>query len=112
MAICDWIRSNVDYGRNLVNGGLQGARSNSEATLDGGSLTAYLGRSFRESWMPIAVGAYIGLLGAAVASRRKPAYGAVAFLGLLGGPSGSPVDGVGHPAPDRRDGSRSDEEYR
>jgi hypothetical protein len=88
MVISDWIRSNIEYGRDLVNGGFQGARSTTEASLAGDSLSAYLSRSALKSWMPTAVGAYIGLLGAAVATRRRPAYGAVALSGLLGGAIG------------------------
>ena len=80
----DWLESNIDYGRNLVNSGLEGARSAQKKTLDGAPIAAVLVRSVRESWMPTVIGAYVGALGASLGHKRKPNYGAIVGAGLLG----------------------------
>jgi hypothetical protein len=47
MAIGEWVKTNVDYGRRLVDSGLDGARSGQDQFLDGKPLTPYLGESVR-----------------------------------------------------------------
>jgi hypothetical protein len=83
MTIGDWIKSNIDYGRTLVSSGFEGARAQKTA-LDGAPVVSVLMRSVQSSWMPAAIGAYIGALGATLGNRRKPKYGLVAVSSVLG----------------------------
>lgn len=84
MTIYGWIKSNIDYSRDLVSSGLQGARATSQTTVNGAPVTTVLIHSVRNSWMPALVGAYIGALGASLGSRRKASHGVVLLASLLG----------------------------
>lgn len=84
MKTFEWLGSNIDYGRNLVNSGVEGARTAGETYLHEESMASVLIDAVRQSWMPAAVGAYVGALGASLGQRRKPNYGAVVGAGLLG----------------------------
>lgn len=84
MTTKDWIKSNVEYGRSLVDSGLEGARSATNSALEGVSVGEFLIRSVRESWLPTLVGAYVGALGASIGNRRKTNYGAVGVAGVVG----------------------------
>jgi hypothetical protein len=81
----DWIKSSVGYGRNLVGSGWEGLRSAEKATLGEASVGTILIGALRESWLPAAVGAYVGALGASLGHRRKPNYPALVGASLLGG---------------------------
>ena len=84
MTTGDWIKSNIGYGRSFVVSGLEGARSGGRTILEGNTVGSVLMRSVRASWPAMAVGAYIGALGAALGNRRKPNYGIVAVSTVLG----------------------------
>ena len=85
MTTREWIESNIiDYGRNLVCSGLEGAFSARDKTLEGAPVRSVLVNSVRSSCMPAVIGAYVGALGASLGNRRKPNYGAVVGAGLLG----------------------------
>ena len=84
MMIGRWIRSNLDYGRDLVSSGVEGARTTQKMALNGEPVLSVLLQSARGSCLPTAVGAYIGALGATVGSRRKPRPGVVMISSLLG----------------------------
>ncbi len=81
----DWVKSSFGYGRNLAGSGWEGLRLAERAALGGASVGSVLAAALRESWLPAAVGAYVGALGAALGHRRKPNYGALAGATLLGG---------------------------
>jgi hypothetical protein len=78
---------NVDYGRKLVDSGLEGARSGREAFLHGTPLTPFLNESVRSALAPAAIGACIGLLGSYPGSRHQSTSKAFAY-GFLGGALG------------------------
>ncbi len=80
----DWLESNIDYGRNLVNSGVEGALSARQKSLGEAPVSSVLIEAVRQAWMPAAVGAYVGSLGATLGNRRKPNYGAIVGAGLLG----------------------------
>ena len=80
----DWIKSGVDYGRSLVGSGWEGLRSAERTALGGAPIGSVLLGALQESWMPAAVGAYVGALGAALGQRRKPNYPALVGASLLG----------------------------
>jgi hypothetical protein len=80
----EWIETNLDYGRNLINSGFEGARSARKKTLEGAPVSSVLIGSARDSWMPSLIGAYVGALGASLGHRRKPNYGAILGASVLG----------------------------
>ncbi len=82
MNLRQWSKSEVDYGRKVLNSGLEGARSGREAFLDGRSLTPFLSNSARHALKPAAVGAMIGVLGGF--SGNYKSNGKVLAFGLLG----------------------------
>jgi hypothetical protein len=71
MALGEWVKSNVDYGRRLVGSGIEGARTGQEEFLDGEPLVPYLGESVKGALLPAAVGACVGMLVGYPISRRK-----------------------------------------
>jgi len=87
MDVGGWVKSNVDYGRRLVDSGLEGARNGQEEFLDGKPLAPFLGESVKSALIPAAVGAFIGVL-AAYSITRKKSTGAALTYGLLGGAVG------------------------
>ena len=87
MDLRKWSKSNADYGRRLLDSGLEGARSGEEAFLNGELLTPFLGESVRSALKPAALGACIGVLGSYPGYRQKSIARALAF-GLLGGAIG------------------------
>lgn len=84
MGIGDWVKTSVDYGRDVVTSGWQGARSGGESSLGGAPVGSLFTESLLRSWRPAAVGAYIGALGASLGHWRKPAYGMVFVSTLVG----------------------------
>jgi len=87
MDLYKWSKSNADYGRRLVDSGIEGACSGEEAFLDGKSLTPFLSESVRSALKPAALGACIGVLGSCPGCREKSVTRTLVF-GLLGGAIG------------------------
>ena len=83
MNLRKWSESEVEYGRNVLNSGLAGARSGREAFLHGRPLTPFLGDAVRNASTPAAAGAVLGILGSFPGDHPRSAKRAVAF-GLLG----------------------------
>ena len=80
MTLREWSRYELDYGRKLVNSGIEGARSAGQEFLQGEPVGPILCDSARKAMGLAAAGACIGLLGA----RRKSAGRALA-QGICGG---------------------------
>ena len=87
MGVGEWVKSNVDYGRRLVDSGIEGARSGQDEFLDGKPLTPFLGESVKGALVPAAIGACVGLLAGYPLWRKKSAPVSLAY-GLLGGALG------------------------
>ena len=87
MDLREWSKSSTDYGRKLLDSGIEGARSGREAFLNGESLTPFLSDSVRSALKPAALGACIGVLGNYPGYRQKSISRALAY-GLLGGAIG------------------------
>ncbi len=87
MSIRKWSKSNANYGRRLVQSGIEGVRSASKEFFDEESLVSDLSDSVRSALAPAVVGACIGALGGGSASRQKSVSRALVF-GLLGGAIG------------------------
>jgi hypothetical protein len=85
MKIGDWLKSEVEYGRDLADSGWQGARIAAGSILNGEHVGAVLSRSARASWAPTVMGAGVGALCALVAQRRKPKSAALVVMGVVGG---------------------------
>lgn len=81
MDLYRWSKSSADYGRKLLDSGIEGARSGEEAFLDGEPLTPFLSESVRSALKPAALGACIGFLG----SVREKSIARTFVYGLLGG---------------------------
>jgi len=83
MNLQEWSKSDLDYGRRLLNSGWEGALSGSEECLHGEPLAPFLGNSARNAVSIAALGACLGLFGSLL-GKRKSAIKAVA-LGVSGG---------------------------
>ncbi len=83
MTLDDWLKSGIEYGRDLIRAAMEGARLAEGEVLEGKSPRAVLARSARGSLAPTATIAFLAALGGYCASRRKSAPTALAF-GLLG----------------------------
>lgn len=87
MDLCEWSKSNADYGRRLLDSGVAGARSGQEAFLNGRGLVPFLAGSVRSALKPAALGACIGVLAGYPVGRRK-SIAATLVCGLAGGAIG------------------------
>jgi hypothetical protein len=87
MGFSEWSKSEVEYGRKVLNSGLEGARSGREAFLHGEPLAPFLSESLKNALKPAALGACIGVLGSYPGSRHRSASRAFAY-GFLGGAIG------------------------
>lgn len=87
MDVGEWSKSSVDYGRKLVDSGVEGARSGQEAFLQGESLLGFLGDSARKALVPAVIGACLGAVGSHSRSRQK-SFGRALVFALLGGALG------------------------
>jgi hypothetical protein len=87
MNLQEWSKSNADYGRKLLDSGLEGARSGREAFLHGGAVGPFLGKSVRNALKPAVFGVCLGVVGSSSGNYHKSASRAVAY-GVLGGAIG------------------------
>ena len=85
MNIGDWLKSELEYGRDLADSGWQGARTAADSMLQEEPVAELLSRSARASWAPTVLGASLGALCGLLAQRRKPNKAAVVALGMVGG---------------------------
>jgi|SRR5215471_19342537 len=84
MGLREWSINEVEYGRKVLDSGVEGALSGREKFLDGRPLSEFLSGWFEDAWKPAVLGAAIGVLGSCPASRQRSLAKTVAF-GLLGG---------------------------
>ncbi len=83
MSLGKWVKSNVDYGRRLVDSGIEGARSGQEEFFDGKPVTPFLEEAVKGALVPAAIGATLGLVISYPLCRQKSKSAIFAF-GLLG----------------------------
>jgi hypothetical protein len=86
MTLREWVASEVDYGRELVDSGIEGATNSRRTFLHGAPLSPYLSDVNRDALKLATFGVCIGLLGGFLGGRRKPVR-AIA-CGALGGAVG------------------------
>jgi hypothetical protein len=84
MKIGEWLKSEVEYGRELAGSGLQGARTGAGTVLGGQSVGNLLGRSVRASWAPSVLGAGLAAAAALLVQRRRKKLAAVAAMSAVG----------------------------
>lgn len=87
MKLREWSKSHADYGRKLLDSGLEGARSGEGAFLNRKPLAPFLEESARHALKPAAIGVLLGVLGSYAGNRHKSTSRALAY-GLLGGAIG------------------------
>ena len=83
--IGDWLKSEMEYGRDLADSGWQGARTAYGSILQEEPVGEIITRSARNSWAPTVMGAGLGAFCGLLAQRRKPNTPAVVALGVVGG---------------------------
>lgn len=82
MNILEWSKSEVDYGRRLMDSAVEGARQGEGEFLQDESLGRYLERSALHAMGPTVLGACFGWFGGSLDSRRSRSRALVcAFLG-------------------------------
>lgn len=84
MHVSQWSKAEVEYGRRVLNSGLEGVRSGREAFLDGRPLTPFFRESFRRSLKPAALGACVGVL-TGCPQKGPRSVGRILASGLFGG---------------------------
>ncbi len=82
--IGEWLKSEVEYGRDLADSGWQGARTACDSMLNGEAVGSIFSRSVRASWAPTVMGAGVGALCGLLAQRRKPNTAAIVAMGVVG----------------------------
>ena len=83
MAVQTWLESELEYGRKVLDAGLEGTRTGREAFLNGRPLTPFLRDSIRKALIPAAIGSCIGMIGNARKHYRSP--GQVLAFGVIDG---------------------------
>jgi hypothetical protein len=82
MLLQDWLKSNADYTRKLVNSAVEGAHSGEGDFLQGEPLAPFLNLSARNALKPAVIGAFLGALTACSGGRPKSSK--TFAYGLLG----------------------------
>ena len=83
MVSSNWSRSEFEYGRRVLNSGLEGVRSGREAFLNGRSLTPFLSEAARNALKPAGVGACVGML-SGYRGNEHGSMGRILGFGFLG----------------------------
>ena len=87
MKVSEWSKSRIDYGKKLLDSGLEGARFGEGEFLQGEPLAPFLEESARHALEPATIGLFLGVLGGCAGSGQKLTSKAVLY-GLLGGAIG------------------------
>ena len=87
MNFLEWSKSNVEYGRRLVNSAIEGAHQAEGEFLREGPSAPHFSELTRHAMVPAVIGAYLGALGGSVGTRRRSSSRALA-CGLIGGAIG------------------------
>ncbi len=83
MSISEKIKTNVAYGQELLESGVDGAKEARRAMLDAAGTPDMVTVAAQESWQAAAIGVMAGAIVGVLADDRKPARGVVTG-GLLG----------------------------
>ena len=83
MSVSERIKSNLAYGKDLVESGIEGANEARRTSLESAETTDMVTAAAQESWQAAAIGALAGAIFGVLADDRKPVRGVIAG-GLLG----------------------------
>jgi hypothetical protein len=84
MKVSEWSKSSIDYGKRLLDSGLEGARSGEGAFLHGEPLAPFLEESARHALEPATIGVFLGVLSGCAGNGQKSTSKTLLY-GLLGG---------------------------
>jgi hypothetical protein len=84
MKVSEWSKSSIDYGKKLLDSGLEGARSGEGAFLHGEPLAPFLEESARHALEPATIGVFLGVLSGCAGNGQKSTSKTLLY-GLLGG---------------------------
>lgn len=87
MDLRKWSKSELEYGKKVLNSGLLGIRSGQKEFLDGQPFAGFVTDSLRSAVSPAALGVCVGLLGSCSHRHRNSLAKALTF-GLIGGAIG------------------------
>lgn len=83
MSISETIKTNLAYGQELIESGVDGAKEARQAVLEAEETSDLVTVAAQESWQAAAIGVMAGAIVGVLADDRKPARGVVTG-GLLG----------------------------
>ncbi|MBA3973724.1 MAG: hypothetical protein C0504_05830 [Candidatus Solibacter sp.] len=91
MSVSESIKSNLAYGKEIVESGMEGAAEARKAALESAGNADMVTAAAQGSWQAAALGAMVGAILGVVADDRKPVRGVIAggLLGLAAGFAGS-----------------------
>jgi hypothetical protein len=84
MHLSEWSKSEMEYGRRVLNSGLDGVRSGREAFLNGRHLISFLRESCWNALTPAALGICLGALSGCSRDRQR-STSRLLMRGFLGG---------------------------
>lgn len=87
MTLQEWSKSEIDYGRKLLNSGIEGARDGRDAFLNGKPLDPFLHDSVQHAWITTAFGICVGVL-ASNPRDRHTSMSKIMGCAVLGGAIG------------------------
>jgi hypothetical protein len=87
MNFLEWSKSNVEYGRRLVNSAIEGAHQAEHEFLREEPSAPRQNALARHAMVPAVIGAYVGALGGSLGPRHRSPSRSLAY-GLLGGAIG------------------------
>ncbi len=85
MKIGDWLKAEVEYGRDLAGSGWKGACTAYDSILGERPVGDIVSHSLRASWAPTVVGAGVGTICGLLVQRRKHNTAAIVAMGVVGG---------------------------
>lgn len=83
MSISEKIKTNLAYGKELIESGIEGASDARSSMLASEDRTDLVQAAAQESWQSATIGAMVGALAGVLSDDRKPTRGVI-FGGLLG----------------------------
>jgi len=84
MHVAEWSKSEVEYGKKILDSGLDGARDGRDAFLNGRPLAAFINHSFSKALTPAAIGVCMGMV-LSFSRKDRPSLRHTLMLGALGG---------------------------
>ena len=91
MSITEKIKSNIAYGQELIESGVEGAKQARKATLESPETSDLVSEAAQESWQGATIGVLAGAIFGVLADDRKPLRGVITggLLGAVAGFAGS-----------------------